>query len=154
MLKNSLKMRVPKRHPKKHSKNRFWEPFWSPKTLQNRRKILSKTMLREDSKKRTKKSQLDPNRKTCHSKEREERSHVRVVQACNPKTKDILQLLEHAAPSQKMCQAAKPSKAQQSLATPSKAQLSPAKPSKAKQSPAKPRRASNRQPEDNTAKHH
>ena len=83
-------MRVPKKHPKNLSKNRFWKPFWPPKPLQNRRKIEEKWMSKKHSKKMRKKCQHDPNKKTCLSKEREERRHVRVVQACIHKSENGL----------------------------------------------------------------
>ena len=82
-------MRVPKKHPKNLSKNRFWKPFWPPKPLQNRRKIEEKTMLKQDSKKTPKNCQHDTNKKTCLSKEREERISIRVVVACNPTPENL-----------------------------------------------------------------
>ena len=82
-------MRVPKKHPKNLSKNRFWDGFWPPKPYQNRKKNLSKTTFKKDTKKIPKKCQHDPNKKTCLSKEREERRHLRVVEACNPKAENV-----------------------------------------------------------------
>ena len=52
-------MRVPKKRPKKLPKNRFGDAFWSPKPLQNRKKIVSKSMLK---KKLEKKSEKSPNK--------------------------------------------------------------------------------------------
>jgi hypothetical protein len=130
MLKNSLKMRVPKRHPKKHSKNRFWEPFWPPKSLRNRRKILSKTMLRQGSKKRTKKSQLDPNRKIHQPRLGVDLvpSPPRPVIARNGKSAHMLESCKHAIPRPKTyysCWSMQPQ------ARKCVRQRSPAKPSKA-----------------------
>ena len=46
-------------------------------------------MLKKDSKKIRKKCQLEPKKTTCLSKEREERTQVRAVEACNLKSENL-----------------------------------------------------------------
>ena len=84
-------MRVPKKRPKKLPKNRFGDAFWSPKPLQNRKKIVSKSMLKKSSKKKAKKTPRRPTGETCLSKEREEREIITIVAACNIKLENRFQ---------------------------------------------------------------
>ena len=42
----SMKNEGAKKQPKKLAKNRFWDACWHPKPLQNRRKIVPKSMLK------------------------------------------------------------------------------------------------------------
>ena len=44
---------------------------------------------------------LQNNQKTCFSKEREARRHIRVAEACNSKSEIVLELVKHAASSNK-----------------------------------------------------
>ena len=80
-------MRVPKKRPKNFSKSRFWDAFWPPKPTQNRRKIVSKSMLTKDSKKKAKKAPTRPTWETCLSKEREARKCIRAAKAFTSKGK-------------------------------------------------------------------
>ena len=59
----SFKMRVPKKHPKNLSKIQFSDAFWLPKTLQNRRKIVSKATSKKEWKKNAEKTLQDPQQK-------------------------------------------------------------------------------------------
>ena len=59
----SFKMRVPKKHPKNLSKIQFSDAFWLPKTLQNRRKIVSKTTSKKEWKKKANKNPPRPSKK-------------------------------------------------------------------------------------------
>ena len=96
LLKDSIKI-VTKLLQNENAQKASQKPFQKPilgrilasKTFQNGRKILSKTMLKKDAKKMRKKCQLEPDKKTCLSKEWEERTHVRVVEACNLKSENL-----------------------------------------------------------------
>ena len=92
--KKSIPRCPPKKHRKKHSQNWFWHQFWPPKPLQNPRKILSKTMFEKEAKKKRKNCPQDPTweihrPRTCLSKEREARRHMRAVEACKAKAEDL-----------------------------------------------------------------
>ena len=84
-MKKSIPRCPLKKDRKKQTKNRFGDQFWTPKPLQNPRKILSKTMLDKEAKKKRKNCPQDPTWETCLSKEREERKCFRAVEACNLK---------------------------------------------------------------------
>ena len=81
-------MRVPKKHPKNHSKNRFSEPFGAHFGLPKPSKIERKTIKNELEKNIKKIILIAPIKKP--------------VIARNGKSEDILELLKHATPSQKM----------------------------------------------------
>ena len=85
----SFKMRVPKKHPKNLSKNQFSDAFWHPKTLQNRGKIVSKTTSKKEWKNKAEKNPPRPSKKICLSKEREARTLLNVVEACNCKVPKV-----------------------------------------------------------------
>ena len=59
------------------------------KTLPKSKKKPLKTMLKKEHEKNTKKVPRRPSKETCLSKEREERRHLRVVEACNPKAENV-----------------------------------------------------------------
>ena len=92
-MKKRSEMKMPKNISKtsekidlRESLGGFWEGFGD----QNRRKIVSETMLKKDTEKHPKNNPDDDLKKTCRSKEREARSSIGAVEPCDPIWQDRL----------------------------------------------------------------